>query len=129
MDLPSGSDISRVGPQACRLCGRVLGSWASLRKHMITHSSHKRFSCDFCGKKFGTNWNLKAHRRIHTGERPYICNECGQSFVHQKSLDYHKKKYHRKVVDYSEYPARNRAAENTNVPFKKDMEQDVNSKY
>ena len=47
----------------CKICGKRS---ANMSKHMLTHSSQKRFSCSICGHKTKRLDNIKTHMKRHS---------------------------------------------------------------
>lgn len=82
------------GPCVCDLCGKVLGSRASLDVHMQIHSGEKPHVCAECGKAFRMSGTLSIHMRTHTGEKPFACNECGKTFNQNSARLRHMKQVH-----------------------------------
>ena len=73
----------------CAQCGKVFGTNAALRKHILTHAGVKAHQCETCGKHFSQASYLKDHRKIHTGERKYACSICGTQFDHMSKVKTH----------------------------------------
>ena len=110
------------GKPACLICGKVISTKYSMKRHMDTHTGEKKFTCHHCGKQyaqdsglqrhvtvihegirrykcpicskvFDSNGELKSHQDSHSDPRPFQCDQCGRTFIHQKHL-YHHRKYH-----------------------------------
>lgn len=68
----------------CDICKKTLGTFSSLRNHMLNlHCVGKRsgrVSCDECGQTFSTPGNLNSHKKIHLKCKAYVCTYCGRGF-------------------------------------------------
>uniref|UniRef100_A0A1B6KYI8 C2H2-type domain-containing protein n=1 Tax=Graphocephala atropunctata TaxID=36148 RepID=A0A1B6KYI8_9HEMI len=73
----------------CEICGKVLKSNESLKRHLLTHTDKFPFVCEECGKRFRTITNLEQHLRIHSDRRPYTCDLCDKSFRIRHHLRQH----------------------------------------
>ncbi|XP_063698031.1 zinc finger protein 91-like [Culicoides brevitarsis] len=106
-------------PYVCDICGKVMNSKISIRRHIKTvhlrlpvkcchckkefptphlllkhvrydHPEDKEvFKCDFCERTFLNTYHMKKHRATHTGERFFQCNICGKEFILKTSYDNH----------------------------------------
>ena len=78
----------------CHLCGAVLGTVTSHRKHLQVHEAktgNPQFDCKFCDKKCFTSSSLRSHTKSHSVERNHICDSCGKGFKYPFHLHRHKK--------------------------------------
>lgn len=73
---PGSSDKSFI----CETCYKPLGTYQSLKKHMVTHTGLRQYKCDLCGNSYTQKHNLTKHLRVHSGERPYSCSYCPASY-------------------------------------------------
>uniref|UniRef100_A0A1S4H472 Uncharacterized protein n=1 Tax=Anopheles gambiae TaxID=7165 RepID=A0A1S4H472_ANOGA len=64
----------------CKLCGKLLTSEESLKKHLKYHVRPRKYVCMECKKSFSQRSDLNNHLRIHTDERPYACKLCDKKF-------------------------------------------------
>ncbi|KAL3876693.1 hypothetical protein ACJMK2_034497 [Sinanodonta woodiana] len=114
--------IGRLGSTfECNICGRVLRTKESLRRHKSTvHGTetpykcdqcgmqfkhkdpfsrhqklheHPRHSCEVCGKSFHDLYYFKLHLQFHTNEKPWICEVCGKAFRQKKLMMAHLNKH------------------------------------
>ena len=81
-------------PQVCQICGQVLESNASLKKHLMRHErqgKEKGFKCDVCGSAFYEELHLNRHKLRHQEDREKscTCEKCGKSFHTKASLRTH----------------------------------------
>lgn len=98
---PGSSDKSYV----CETCFKPLGTFQSLKKHMVTHTGLRQYRCDICGNSYTQKHNLTKHLRVHSGERPYLCSYCPASYRTSHLLKNHMNKhpeYHSPSVTESE---------------------------
>ncbi|KAJ4425710.1 hypothetical protein ANN_27906 [Periplaneta americana] len=73
----------------CDTCGKYFLRLDNLKSHVTTHSGEKAFKCDVCGKCFARSRDLTVHARTHSGEKPFKCNVCGKCFVRSGVLSIH----------------------------------------
>ncbi|KAL3887367.1 hypothetical protein ACJMK2_027309 [Sinanodonta woodiana] len=83
---------------ACRVCGKVFSTPASLSMHKKIHSGERPHRCGVCGKSFTQIGTLKAHERVHTGEKPYECKLCGKTFAQCGSYRMHERRHRRDML-------------------------------
>ncbi|KAJ4425948.1 hypothetical protein ANN_27574 [Periplaneta americana] len=77
------------GSFKCNICGKLLRSLESRKKHLRTHTAERRYQCDTCGKYFLRLEHLKAHLPTHTGEKAFKCDVCGKCFARSSELIVH----------------------------------------
>ena len=75
--------------RSCQICGKVLKSNSSLKRHMLTHTGEKPYQCNVCQKRFARSNDLTVHMRVHTGEKPYLCTVCQKKFATASHLKEH----------------------------------------
>ena len=63
-------------------------------KKVHAQASHK---CGQCGRRFTDKGNLKAHLKTHEGTK-YPCEQCDKVYNSSKSLDYHNRTIHSKII-------------------------------
>ncbi|XP_053622249.1 zinc finger protein 782-like isoform X9 [Plodia interpunctella] len=80
---------SRRKIYVCNICGKVLSTSFSFKRHFTTHNSEKRYECTVCHSKFHEKNHLKSHIRTHTGEKPFKCNLCEHQFNEKATLGAH----------------------------------------
>jgi uncharacterized Zn-finger protein len=89
----SKEDSLEDKPYCCNVagCDKKYTNKYSLRRHVETHNSRRKFTCEFCGKSFALGQYLKDHLNVHTGERPYKCKVpgCNQAFSQAGKLSIH----------------------------------------
>lgn len=78
----------------CHVCDKEFFDNLSLKSHMLTHESQKRFKCDVCAQGFRWKNNLKDHILAHMGVKKYACKVCGKAFVQKSSLKQHSARNH-----------------------------------
>merc|ERR1712126_117258 len=78
----------------CTICEKQLGSVASLKTHLLTHTKEKPFQCDQCDQTFTQKVNCERHQAIHTGVEPYICKFCEKGFNRSNKVKRHIDRYH-----------------------------------
>lgn len=87
---PDGGD---QGPLACKYCGEVYGSKASLIHHMKLHTTAA--SCEICGKVFRERLKLRLHiQRKHEKLKKHECSICKKKLASLDSLQIHMKSMH-----------------------------------
>lgn len=61
----------------CDVCNKTLGTFSSLRNHILNmhceSERSERVSCDECGQTFSTPGNLNSHKKIHLKCKAYVC--------------------------------------------------------
>ncbi|KAH1010282.1 hypothetical protein HUJ05_004600 [Dendroctonus ponderosae] len=73
----------------CEICGSVLSTLNSYRKHKKAHDTPKSLViCNVCGKSIVRD-NFTIHLRRHTGEKPFQCDLCPAAFVRSSLLTEH----------------------------------------
>lgn len=77
----------------CDICNKTLGTFSSLRNHMINMhcvgERSERVSCEECGQTFSTPGNLNSHKKIHLKCKAYVCTYCGRGFNQLHNLKEH----------------------------------------
>lgn len=77
----------------CDICNKTLGTFSSLRNHIINmhclSGKNERVSCDECGQTFSTPGNLNSHKKIHLKCKAYVCTYCGRGFNQLHNLKEH----------------------------------------
>ena len=80
----------------CEVCGKILNSESSLRKHRRKHSN-KKHGCVTCGSRFTELRSLKIHIQMNhpnnSEEKSLPCEFCGKVFYSKLQLSRHKR-YH-----------------------------------
>ncbi|XP_055350562.1 zinc finger protein 135-like [Paramacrobiotus metropolitanus] len=82
----------------CDVCGKLLKTQESMRRHYRRHTGEKPYPCtvEMCKKAFRTKSDLLRHLRMHTGEKRFKCQvaQCGKSFTTSATLKVHEKVVH-----------------------------------
>lgn len=77
----------------CDICNKTLGSFSSLRNHILNmhcvSERNGRVSCEECGQTFSTPGNLNSHKKIHLKCKAYVCTYCGRGFNQLHNLKEH----------------------------------------
>ncbi|XP_031638564.1 zinc finger protein 208-like [Contarinia nasturtii] len=77
----------------CDICHKTLGTFSSLRNHIINMhcvtQRGERVSCQECGQTFSTPGNLNSHKKIHLKCKAYVCTYCGRGFNQLHNLKEH----------------------------------------
>lgn len=77
----------------CDICKKTLGTFSSLRNHIINMhcagEKSERVSCNECGQTFSTPGNLNSHKKIHMKCKAYVCTYCGRGFNQLHNLKEH----------------------------------------
>lgn len=93
-DSINTSSISDPGTQIheCGECGKVLSSYANLRRHTkIAHRNSKTYECNECSRMFMRKDLYDHHMQIkHNSKKTMLqCPQCPKSFVFQSNFAYH----------------------------------------
>ena len=76
----------------CHICEDLLESTSSLRVHLESHFTEKRFQCMFCEKYFSQEINMKTHITLsHSTDKPFPCPKCDKHFARACDVKSHKK--------------------------------------
>jgi len=105
---------------ACNVCGHVLSSKYTLKKHLLIHdksyssnghdgesehfyqemdTENNPFSCECCFKVFSTKNGIEKHIFVHTKDKPYFCRMCNTTYPQKCHLLTHKESF---AIDKSE---------------------------
>ncbi|KAL3271163.1 hypothetical protein HHI36_021661 [Cryptolaemus montrouzieri] len=69
--------ISHTDKFKCMQCSQTCNSRMALEQHKITvHTNIKAFICENCGKNFSSASSLRSHLLSHGTERKYACKLC-----------------------------------------------------
>ena len=77
----------------CPTCFKPLGTYQSLKKHMVTHTGERQYSCHLCSNSYTQKHNLTKHLLVHSGEKPFSCEHCGASYRTRHLLKNHMKRH------------------------------------
>ncbi|XP_055326687.1 zinc finger protein 107-like [Sitodiplosis mosellana] len=81
----------------CDVCNKTLGTFSSLRNHILNmhceSERSERVSCDECGQTFSTPGNLNSHKKIHLKCKAYVCTYCGRGFNQLHNLKEHQNRH------------------------------------
>ncbi|CAG9790636.1 unnamed protein product [Diatraea saccharalis] len=65
----------------CDICDKSFLTKQSMLMHKRAHSAEKSvYECQLCGKQIGNYSNMQRHMLIHTGLKPWKCEFCGKAF-------------------------------------------------
>ena len=87
-------------PFKCETCGATFVQITALRFHQTRHTGKKPFICDICNKMFAIKDRLRLHMRLHTGEKPNKCEKCNKSFARRSQLTAHMKRHEENKPTY-----------------------------
>eukprot|EP00095_Tigriopus_kingsejongensis_P007159 snap_masked-scaffold285_size222332-processed-gene-1.4 protein:Tk07159 transcript:snap_masked-scaffold285_size222332-processed-gene-1.4-mRNA-1 annotation:"zinc finger protein 850-like isoform x3" len=76
-------------PVGCQVCGLVLVSKTSLKRHMMTHENNFPFKCSECAKSFKSQAELKRHGLVHSDDRVFKCPACHKGFKSRQEVKRH----------------------------------------
>ncbi|XP_069462837.1 zinc finger protein 595-like [Ambystoma mexicanum] len=76
----------------CDFCAKIFTSLAGLRRHYLTHATHKQFTCHLCNKTFRQLSRLEKHKRTHTEFR-FQCPICEKAFSESSDLTKHQQEH------------------------------------
>ena len=103
----------------CPTCFKPLGTYQSLRKHMVTHTGERQYSCHLCSNSYTQKHNLTKHLLVHSGEKPFSCEYCGASYRTRHLLKNHMKRHQKnKIGTTSKFGSAAPVYEQTNAPSK-----------
>lgn len=77
----------------CQTCFKPLGTYQSLRKHMVTHTGERQYRCHMCSNSYTQKHNLTKHLLVHSGEKPYSCQHCSAAYRTRHLLTNHMKRH------------------------------------
>ena len=83
----------------CHVCGKLLQTKKTLRKHLKHHYGMDSYRCNVCQRLFQQRTHLDTHMRTHDGQKPYACRLCGNCYSEKSSMTRHLRKTH-KTNDY-----------------------------
>ena len=91
---PNTKKVNSKSEHQCNICGQILSTADTLRKHQATvHDKERPFSCSHCHKTFSQKAHLQEHETVHTGARPFTCSYCEMTFAYRKSWKIHQKRH------------------------------------
>lgn len=73
----------------CFICQKRCDSFSSFRRHVVQHTSSKKYKCEQCAKTFSKIRYLKAHWTTHNDNRVFTCEICSQNFRTKPSIRGH----------------------------------------
>ncbi|KAL5014983.1 hypothetical protein ScPMuIL_009253 [Solemya velum] len=73
----------------CEVCGKIMSSKSSLRKHLYLHSGKKPYKCGVCNKSYPHSWYLTSHMKFHTDSWAHFCKLCDMHFMYKSTLKRH----------------------------------------
>lgn len=79
----------------CNQCPFRTAIPMALTKHMLCHSTERRFSCPMCSYRCNRKAHLQQHIRKHTGEKPFKCNYCVYRTSNKSNLRTHEYALHK----------------------------------
>lgn len=84
-NIPAGKLLANQ----CEVCGKVMSSKSSLRKHVYLHSGKKPYKCGVCNKSYPHSWYLTSHMKFHTDSWAHFCKLCDMHFMYKSTLKRH----------------------------------------
>ncbi|XP_065161146.1 LOW QUALITY PROTEIN: zinc finger protein 569-like [Atheta coriaria] len=73
----------------CSICNIGFVQISDYKRHMISHSTHKKFNCSQCDKSYKTLSNLNFHMKFHAKKLPFLCEICTKGFMRKEYLESH----------------------------------------
>lgn len=83
----------------CEICRKSLSSKSSLKLHMLTHESAKKFKCDSCDYMANDHNAFRRHRMTHDKSKMYICPLCDYKSIQSVAFQKHIKLKHPESAD------------------------------
>ena len=95
------AQVIKVHP--CQECNKTFLQKGNLKKHMLLHSSERRFKCLECGRSFKYPEQLKRHEHWHREGLRYQCELCENRFLMEADLRKHTRNVHSGIVYKCKY--------------------------
>ncbi|XP_055843401.1 uncharacterized protein LOC129910153 [Episyrphus balteatus] len=83
----------------CEVCGKTLSSRSSLKLHMLTHESAKKFKCNSCDYMANDHNAFRRHRMTHDKSKMYICPLCDYKSIQSVAFQKHIRIKHPESAD------------------------------
>ena len=71
--------LDKLGPQ-CSECKKSFSSRQGVVRHIVRHSSVRRFLCATCDSQFSHPSQLQQHMLSHSQTKTVLCDTCGRAF-------------------------------------------------
>ena len=119
---------SELRPFKCPFCIKTYKTKGHLKDHIeIQHNLVKKYECQHCGKKFGRISTLKSHIRTHNSQKRYKCkiDGCEKWFTEKGNMKIHYKRHLKKLnqIDENEKIEEKKYLEKKIIP--KDLEDKI----
>lgn len=82
---------SYIESRKCNMCGRIMCTKQSLKKHKLICQPGRQFPCSYCDKIFTSNSQVRQHIITQHNDRPYMCSRCNESFCTEHYLHVHQR--------------------------------------
>ncbi|XP_011204673.2 probable serine/threonine-protein kinase ndrD [Bactrocera dorsalis] len=84
----------------CEVCDRVLTSRSSIKLHMQTHESSRRFKCNVCDYSGSDHNAFRRHKMTHDNNaKMYACAHCDYKSIQSVAYQKHVQQKHPQVAD------------------------------
>ena len=79
------------GPSACKICGKVMKNFGSMKNHMSReHSKNQQCKCPVCSEVFPQRYAMLRHyAKVHANKKPYECKLCNSGYRNMKDCAMH----------------------------------------
>jgi uncharacterized Zn-finger protein len=84
----------------CDICGKILQSIPTIKRHMLQFHLNVGYECKLCSKKYQEKRNLWVHAFKHRELQPFNCNDCSYRTADKPEFRKHLSRKHK--VEYNE---------------------------